>query len=119
MNYLQRVLFTLMLCCVGGIVNAQQRPNILFAIADDWGFGHASAYGCKWVNTPAFDRVAREGLLFTRAYTPNAKFAPALSGGQPRHGLATARQKPDRPLHRQHCQNQPALPAWQKAHELW
>lgn len=52
-------------------------PNILLAIADDWGFGHASAYGCKWTKTPAFDRVARQGLLFTRAYTPNAKCAPS------------------------------------------
>ncbi len=56
---------------------AAARPNILFAIADDWSFGHAGAYGCKWVNTPAFDRVAREGILFTRAYTPNAKCAPS------------------------------------------
>src|SRR5258706_14861353 len=53
------------------------RPNILFAIADDWGYGHASAYGSKWVNTPGFDRVARAGLLFTHAYTPNAKCAPS------------------------------------------
>jgi N-sulfoglucosamine sulfohydrolase len=53
------------------------RPNILFAIADDWSFGHAAAYGCKWVNMPAFDRVAAEGLLFNRAYTPNAKCAPS------------------------------------------
>ncbi len=52
-------------------------PNILFAIADDWGYGHASAYGSPWVETPAFDRVAREGLLFTHAYTPNAKCAPS------------------------------------------
>lgn len=52
-------------------------PNILFAIADDWGFGHASAYGATWVKTPAFDRVARSGILFTRAYTPNAKCAPS------------------------------------------
>lgn len=51
-------------------------PNILFAIADDWGV-HAGAYGTKWVSTPAFDRVAREGLLFRRAYTPNAKCAPS------------------------------------------
>ena len=36
-----------------------------------------SAYGCRWVQTPAFDRVAREGCLFTRAYTPNAKCAPS------------------------------------------
>lgn len=54
-----------------------KRPNILLAIADDWGYGNASAYGCKWTNTPAFDRVAREGLLFNRAYTPNAKCAPS------------------------------------------
>jgi N-sulfoglucosamine sulfohydrolase len=53
------------------------RPNILFAIADDWSFGHAGAYGATWVRTPAFDRVAREGVLFTRAYTPNAKCAPS------------------------------------------
>lgn len=56
---------------------APQRPNLLFAIADDWSFGHAGAHGCKWVRTPAFDRVADQGLLFLRAYTPNAKCAPS------------------------------------------
>ena len=56
---------------------APPRPNILFAIADDWSFGHAGAYGCKWVKTPAFDRLAKEGILFNRAYTPNAKCAPS------------------------------------------
>ncbi len=55
----------------------KKRPNILFAIADDWSYGHAGAYGNRWVNTPAFDRVARAGVLFTRAYTPNAKCAPS------------------------------------------
>ncbi len=58
-------------------VFAGERPNILFAIADDWSYGHASAYGCKWVSTPNFDRIAREGLLFRNAYTPNAKCAPS------------------------------------------
>jgi len=53
------------------------RPNLLLAIADDWSYGHAGAYGCGWVRTPAFDRVAREGILFTHAYTPNAKCAPS------------------------------------------
>jgi N-sulfoglucosamine sulfohydrolase len=53
------------------------RPNILFAVADDWGFGHAGAYGCRWVKTPAFDRVAAGGMLFEQAYTPNAKCAPS------------------------------------------
>ncbi|HEX6984517.1 MAG TPA: sulfatase-like hydrolase/transferase, partial [Planctomycetaceae bacterium] len=53
------------------------RPNVLFAIADDASYPHMGAYGCRWVATPGFDRVAREGLLFTRAYTPNAKCAPS------------------------------------------
>ncbi len=56
-----------------------QPPNILFAIADDASYPHFSAYGCDWVHTPSFDRVAEEGLLFTRAYTPNAKCAPSRS----------------------------------------
>ena len=51
--------------------SAQNKPNILFALADDWSYGHAGAYGCKWVKTPAFDRVASEGLLFNNAYTPD------------------------------------------------
>ncbi|RME93808.1 MAG: heparan N-sulfatase [Verrucomicrobia bacterium] len=63
-------------CCLaaGG---ATARPNILFAIADDASWWTMGAYGCTWVRTPGFDRVAREGLLFTRAYTPNAKCAPS------------------------------------------
>ncbi|WP_319592406.1 sulfatase [uncultured Draconibacterium sp.] len=52
-------------------------PNILFAIADDASWKHFGAYGCDWVKTPAFDRVAKNGILFTRAYTPNAKCAPS------------------------------------------
>lgn len=56
---------------------APARPNILICIADDQSFPHAGAYGTDWVSTPAFDRVAREGLLFMNAYTPNAKCAPS------------------------------------------
>lgn len=55
------------------------RPNILFCIADDASNLTMGAMGCRWVRTPSFDRVAREGLLFTRAYTPNAKCAPSRS----------------------------------------
>jgi N-sulfoglucosamine sulfohydrolase len=64
---------------VGTASQPPPRPNVLFAIADDWSFGHAGAYGARWVRTPAFDRVARDGLLFSRAYTPNAKCAPSRS----------------------------------------
>ncbi|MBN1559346.1 sulfatase [candidate division KSB1 bacterium] len=53
------------------------RPNILLAIADDVSWLHMGAYGCVWVKTPAFDRIARQGILFTNCYTPNAKCAPS------------------------------------------
>ena len=52
------------------------RPNILFCIMDD-ASPHMSAYGYDWVNTPAFDKLAANGILFTNAYTPNAKCAPS------------------------------------------
>lgn len=56
---------------------AQDRPNVIVAVADDASYPHFGAYGTDWVHTPAFDRVARNGLLFTRAFTPNAKCAPS------------------------------------------
>ncbi|MFH5803970.1 sulfatase [Alienimonas sp. DA493] len=53
-----------------------ERPNILFVIADDWGWPHAGAYGTDWVNTPNFDRVAQDGALFKNAFTSNPKCSP-------------------------------------------
>ncbi|RMD77335.1 MAG: heparan N-sulfatase, partial [Lentisphaerae bacterium] len=54
-----------------------KRPNILLAIADDQGWPHAGAYGCRMVNTPAFDRIARMGCLFENAYCPAPQCAPS------------------------------------------
>jgi N-sulfoglucosamine sulfohydrolase len=64
------------------------RPNILFCIADDASRAHMHAYGLTdWINTPGFDRVAKEGLLFMNTYTPNAKCSPSraaiLTGRNP------------------------------------
>ena len=64
-------------CSTEPAAKTAQRPNILFCIADDASYPHMGAYGPDWVKTPAFDRVAREGVLFTNAYTPNAKCAPS------------------------------------------
>lgn len=74
-KFLGRLLAGLLLASVLCVRAAA--PNILFCIADDWSYGHAGAYGCKWVKTPGFDRVAQQGILFTHAYTPNAKCAPS------------------------------------------
>jgi arylsulfatase A-like enzyme len=52
----------------------KSRPNIIICVADD-----AAHMGKKyaWVKTPAFDRVATEGIRFSNAYTPNAKCSPS------------------------------------------
>ena len=59
--------------------NNEKRPNILFVISDDQSYPHTSIYGTSWIKTPGFDRVAKEGLLFTHAYTTNAKCSPSRS----------------------------------------
>lgn len=63
-----------------------QRPNILFAFGDDYG-RYASVYGeierdnalCRLIETPNFDRVAREGVLFTNAHVPAPSSTPCRS----------------------------------------
>jgi len=55
----------------------KKRPNILFCIADDWGWPHAGAYGDKVVKTPTFDRLAREGILFRNAFVSSPSCTPS------------------------------------------
>ena len=64
MHRLNPVIFLLLLTAfitfgrAGYAIAADERPNILFALADDWGWPHASAYGDPVVKTPTFDRLA-------------------------------------------------------------
>lgn len=52
-------------------------PNILIAISDDQSFAHTSFNGCEFVNTPAFDRVARNGVYFRNCYCASPGSAPS------------------------------------------
>lgn len=65
---------------LSGLCSAEQpdsdKPNILFAFADDWGWPYAGAYGDRTVKTPAFDRVANEGVLFTHAFVSSPSCTP-------------------------------------------
>ena len=70
--------FACVTCCAQDArSNEAARPNVLVVIADDWSFGHAGVYGCKWVNTPTFDRVCREGVAFNHCFTSNPKCFPS------------------------------------------
>lgn len=63
--------------CASRFKPEQQRPNILFAIADDQSFPYASAYGTKGISTPAFDKVASRGVLFTNAFAAAPQCSPS------------------------------------------
>lgn len=65
---------------------AAKRPNILFCFADDWGWPHAGAYGDEVVKTPAFDRIAGEGVLFQHAFISSPSCTPS------RNALITGQQ---------------------------
>ncbi|MFK8113067.1 MAG: sulfatase [Rubripirellula sp.] len=65
----------LVLAC--GDLHAADRPNILFIIADDASRDSFGVYDSSYVKTPNFDRIAKEGVLFTQAYNCNPKCAPA------------------------------------------
>ena len=58
---------------------SSRRPNILFAISDDQSWLHTGAMGDPNVSTPAFDRVAREGVLFTHAFSAAPSCTPSRS----------------------------------------
>ena len=81
----------LLLTAAGPAHSRQAPPNILFVIADDWSYPHAGAYGDRAVATPAFDRVAHEGVVFRRAFTAAPSCTPsraAILTGRPPHQLA-------------------------------
>jgi arylsulfatase A-like enzyme len=62
-----------------------RRPNILFLMADDWSSPHAGALGDPVVKTPTFDRVAREGVLFSNGFASAPSCTPsrlAIASGQ-------------------------------------
>ena len=80
-------LFSLTVIASGLFAQAQdKRPNILFAFADDWG-RYASAYAAfdrtpavnSVFTTPNFDRIAREGVIFTNAYVTSPSCTPCRS----------------------------------------
>lgn len=54
-----------------------KQPNILFAIADDWGWPHAGSLDDEVVKTPTFDRIASEGVLFRQAYVSSPSCTPS------------------------------------------
>jgi arylsulfatase A-like enzyme len=55
------------------------RPNIIFILADDLGYGHLGSYGQEDIETPELDELARNGMRYTQAYAGSTVCAPSRS----------------------------------------
>ena len=64
----------------GSPVKASSRPNILFILADDMGWGDLSCYGRPDYSTPNLDRLAKHGMRFTNAYSAAPVCTPTRVG---------------------------------------
>ncbi|MEE8450978.1 MAG: sulfatase-like hydrolase/transferase, partial [Thermoguttaceae bacterium] len=56
---------------------AAEKPNIIFIMADDLGYGDLGCYGQKVIRTPNIDRMAAEGMRFTDCYAGSTVCAPS------------------------------------------
>ena len=72
-------LLPVLLACVASILSAQTKrpPNIIYMLADDLGYGELGCYGQKKIRTPHVDRLAKEGMRFTRHYSGAPVCAPS------------------------------------------
>ena len=70
---------------------AAKKPNIIFILADDLGYGDIGAFGQKLIRTPNLDRMAAEGMKLTHHYAGNAVCAPSrcvlMTGKHPGHAF--------------------------------
>jgi len=79
----------------GGEAAGPARPNVILFLVDDMGWMDCGAYGSRYYQTPNIDRLARQGMLFTDAYSANPLCSPTrasiMTGKYPaRIGITTA-----------------------------
>ena len=75
--------------CAQSAMASRSRPNILFLLADDWGWPVADVYGDSVVRVPTFDWVASHGMVFNNAFCAAPSCSPSrasiLTGQYPHH----------------------------------
>ncbi len=65
------------LLLIGLIAEAAERPNMIYILADDLGYGDLGCYGQKVIQTPYLDNMAAEGMRFTRHYAGSTVCGPS------------------------------------------
>ncbi len=72
-----RAFFICLTLTVAATVDASEKPNIIFILADDLGFNQIGCYGDTPIRTPHLDRLAKHGIRFTDAYAGNTVCSPS------------------------------------------
>lgn len=88
------------------LLNAQEKPNIIYILADDLGYKDLGCYGNPFNETPVLDQLAKNGMLFTEAYAHPAcspSRAALMTGKHPARlqittALGIEREDPDSPV---------------------
>jgi len=68
------------LCSLCGSTHAATRPNIIFLLADDMGYGDFACYGHPVIKSPNLDELARDGVRLTDCYAASPNCSPARTG---------------------------------------
>jgi len=76
--FLAAIVFSFLLASCGS-VSEEAKPNIIFIMADDLGYGDLGSYGQQVIQTPHLDQMAAEGLRFTDCYAGSTVCAPSRS----------------------------------------
>jgi arylsulfatase len=74
---LSLIAFAVLVTSTGAVAAAAPKPNIVFILADDLGYGELGCYGQTKIKTPNIDRMAAEGMRFTNFYCGAAVCAPS------------------------------------------
>jgi arylsulfatase A-like enzyme len=74
------MLFVCALFCSASLQAQSERPNIIFIMTDDVGYGDLSSYGAPDLNTPVLDQLARDGVRFTDFYSNGPTCSPTRAG---------------------------------------
>ena len=72
-------IFFALLSLLSATISAAEKPNLIWIMADDLGYGDLGCYGQKVIATPHLDRMAREGMRFTHYYAGATVCAPSRS----------------------------------------
>ena len=74
---MKRYICFILVLCSNLLAAADEKPNILFIFADDWGWGDLSCHGHPYVKTPHIDRLAKEGTDFHRFTVASGVCSPS------------------------------------------